>query len=153
MWKNIRKKSLPIFFIGPFLVLLFLFRILPIGINFYISFCKWEIMGKPQFVGFQNYFKFLFNDNLFIISLLNTFFYVSSDNGIVFTEKYGSRKFKYSGLADVGCAKSLAANIKKLPAIKEELADIFLVDIVSVIHEYTQNRDTSVFVEDISLST
>lgn len=73
---NLKKKFIPVLFVGPFLSFLLVFRIAPIGINFYMSFCKWDIMSKPKFIGLQNYTHILFDDPFFLKSLINTFYYV-----------------------------------------------------------------------------
>ncbi len=62
-------------FLLPALIILFIFRFLPIILAFVISFFDWGISGKGDFVGFKNYLQ-IFNDKTFYQALLNTLWYV-----------------------------------------------------------------------------
>lgn len=48
-------KLLPFAFIGPHLILFFVFILFPIIYGFVISFTKWDFINSPTFVGLQNY--------------------------------------------------------------------------------------------------
>lgn len=61
-------------FIAPALLGTFLFIIIPIFGSFAISLTKWDLLGKPEFVGFTNYLE-LFKDENFYTVLFNTFYY------------------------------------------------------------------------------
>ncbi|ALS24927.1 sugar ABC transporter permease [Paenibacillus sp. YK5] len=67
-------KIAPYLFIAPNILLFLVFMIFPILFTFYISFHKWTILGKPDFVGLGNYYQLL-TDNVFWISLWNTLYY------------------------------------------------------------------------------
>lgn len=67
-------KIAPYLFITPNILLFLVFMIFPILFTFYISFHKWTILGKPNFVGLGNYYQLL-TDNVFWISLWNTLYY------------------------------------------------------------------------------
>lgn len=51
--------------------------------NFYL-----KAMGVPSGVGFRHYLKLLFNDELFLIALKNSFVYTAYYTGIVFTGSF-----------------------------------------------------------------
>ena len=59
-------------YIAPFFILFGVFGVFPIIYTGFISFHKWNILGEKTFVGFRNY-VLLFNDPLFVKSLINTF--------------------------------------------------------------------------------
>lgn len=59
----------------PFLIVFFLFMVYPLIFGVYISFFKWNILGKPSFLGFENYIE-LFKDEKFYTSLWHTFQFV-----------------------------------------------------------------------------
>jgi multiple sugar transport system permease protein len=61
-------------FLLPALVILFIFKVLPILFAFNISFHEWGIAGDKGFVGLQNY-KFLLRDRYFWQALWNTVLY------------------------------------------------------------------------------
>ncbi len=73
-----RRKVIPLLFITPHLILFLIFSIIPIGYGLYISFCKWNFLGTPQWVGFANYEEILFRFDStyyrqFMNGLKNTF--------------------------------------------------------------------------------
>lgn len=55
----------------PFLIVFMLFMVYPLVFGFYISFFKWNILGKPSFLGLQNYVDLL-SDEKFWSSLWHT---------------------------------------------------------------------------------
>ncbi len=63
-----------IVFILPALLGTFLFIIIPIFGSFAISLSKWNLIGTPEFVGFDNYLALL-KDKDFYLVLFNTFYY------------------------------------------------------------------------------
>ncbi|NLC44027.1 MAG: sugar ABC transporter permease [Clostridiales bacterium] len=63
-----------IFFLAPYVIGLLVFWIGPVIASIFISFTKWELVGSPVWVGFNNY-KQLFSDEIFIKSLINTAYY------------------------------------------------------------------------------
>jgi len=69
------KKISPWLYILPALVIVVLFRFLPILMSFVISFYNWSITGIGDFVAFENYRR-LFTDAEFWKSILNTFYLV-----------------------------------------------------------------------------
>ena len=63
-----------LFFIAPYLIGLLFFWLGPVIASFLISFTDWELVGRPAWIGFENYQR-LFADELFIRSLVNTVYY------------------------------------------------------------------------------
>lgn len=66
-----------IVFILPALVGTLIFIVIPVIFSFGLSFVNWDLLNKPQFVGFNNYWK-IFTSPLFGKILLNTFVYAIS---------------------------------------------------------------------------
>lgn len=71
---------MPLFFIGPAVLLLFLFAFAPIFLSLGVSFTDLSLVGladwsQIHFVGFDQFVK-LFQDEIFLESIFNTFFYV-----------------------------------------------------------------------------
>lgn len=71
-WRNI--KVVPYLYIMPNMILFLVFMIIPIFMNFYYSLTKWKGIGKPQFIGFENY-TWLFSNDVFWKSVWNTVYY------------------------------------------------------------------------------
>ncbi|MFD2627791.1 carbohydrate ABC transporter permease [Oceanobacillus kapialis] len=75
-----RNKLTPYFFIMPAVILLGIFSFLPIIVSLFISFTDMNLSGLANwsqigFVGFDNFVQ-LFQDDVFLQSMGNTFFYV-----------------------------------------------------------------------------
>lgn len=62
-------------FISPFLIGFFWLTIFPIGMSFYLSFTKFDLLGTPQWIGIDNYVRMFTSDEKFRQSLKVTFFY------------------------------------------------------------------------------
>lgn len=71
MTKKIKPYLVAFGFILPFFLLYTVFTIWPVIQGVYVSLHKWGLMGKQQFIGLDNYVKFL-SDKNFIGALLNT---------------------------------------------------------------------------------
>ncbi|NIA13674.1 MAG: extracellular solute-binding protein [Nitrospiraceae bacterium] len=61
-------------FVLPWFIGFLVFGGGPIFFSFIMSFCKYNVLSPPQFVGFQNFVTLFTNDPLFYKSLLNTLF-------------------------------------------------------------------------------
>lgn len=76
MFKNKFKKSIsPYFFVSPYLLHLILFIVFPVVFSIVLTFYKWNIISKMQYVGFDNFIR-LFQDRLFWKSIYNTFIFL-----------------------------------------------------------------------------
>lgn len=63
--KVLKKQLKPLIFIGPHLFFFCVFFIFPFFFGIFISFTKWDLMGTPQFVWFENYADILTKGTLF----------------------------------------------------------------------------------------
>ncbi len=61
-------------FISPWLVGFLCFSVYPVIIGFYYSFCRYNIIRPPRWIGLQNYIELFTQDPYFYKSLYNTFF-------------------------------------------------------------------------------
>jgi len=62
-------------FMLPYLILFILFRFGPIIEGLFFSLTRWNLIGRPTFVRFQNYTSLL-KDSFFLISLRNSLYFV-----------------------------------------------------------------------------
>ena len=69
-WLKLQGPSLV--FLAPFTILFVLFTILPILAAVGLSFTYFNMVDRPAFVGFDNYIRMLFDDDVFFIALKNT---------------------------------------------------------------------------------
>lgn len=58
--------------LAPFTILFTLFTLLPIAAAIVLSFTYFNMTTTPHFVGFENYIRMFFDDNVFLIALRNT---------------------------------------------------------------------------------
>ncbi len=89
------------FFISPWLLGFLIFSAFPFIGSFYLSFCRYDILSSPQWVGFANYKQLFFHDPLFWKALYNTLIYTAFAVPLAIT-------------AGVGLALLLNTNIKGL---------------------------------------
>lgn len=68
----IQKQGPSVVFLAPFTLLFFTFTILPILAAIVLSFTYFNMVEAPTFVGFSNYVRMFFDDNVFLIALRNT---------------------------------------------------------------------------------
>ncbi len=69
LWKNKASYLL----IAPYFILFFLFTVLPVGMSIGLSFTNYNMLQPPSFAGWGNYVKLMLEDDIFMISLRNTF--------------------------------------------------------------------------------
>ena len=60
-------------FATPFLLLFFIFTVIPVISAFVISFFNYNMLQPMKFVGLQNYLTLLLYDDVFMTSINNTF--------------------------------------------------------------------------------
>ncbi len=67
------KNNLPtVIFLAPFTILFFVFTILPILSSVVLSFTYFNMLELPKFIGFENYVRMFFDDDVFLIALRNS---------------------------------------------------------------------------------
>lgn len=62
-------------FIFPWLLGFLVFSVIPFLGSLYLSFCRYDILSSPRFIGLSNYRQLFFHDPLFWKALYNTLFY------------------------------------------------------------------------------
>ena len=75
--RRIRGLAAGYFFIGPWLIGFLAFTLGPFLASLVLSFTKWPILGKPEWVGTRNYRTLFLSDPDFRIGLSNTVFYAA----------------------------------------------------------------------------
>ncbi|ADY12588.1 carbohydrate ABC transporter permease [Sphaerochaeta globosa] len=61
--------------ISPLCLGLTLWVAFPMGLSFFTSLAKWDMLSKAQFVGFKNYISIFTEDELFLKSIRNTLYF------------------------------------------------------------------------------
>ncbi|MHB8128736.1 MAG: carbohydrate ABC transporter permease [Mobilitalea sp.] len=73
--KSIGKHKVHYAFLAPYAVLFLLFFIAPVVVSIFYSFTYFNILTPPQFIGLDNYINLLLSDDIFLISVQNTFMF------------------------------------------------------------------------------
>ncbi|HHX61305.1 MAG TPA: sugar ABC transporter permease [Epulopiscium sp.] len=69
---EVKKNKTSYYMMLPFLLLFFIFTILPVILSVFLSFTDYDMVQKPIFVGFENYLQMFLNDEYFVVALKNT---------------------------------------------------------------------------------
>ena len=72
IWANIKKNKFAYLCIAPFFILFTIFTVAPVLSSIGLSFTYYNILQPPEFVGFDNYAKMFFADDIFMKSFINT---------------------------------------------------------------------------------
>ena len=73
--RGIRRDVIGYCFLAPFLLLFFVFTILPIFVSAGYSLTYFNMVDTPRFIGFTNFRNLFLNDEIFILALKNTFIF------------------------------------------------------------------------------
>ncbi|MDU0330316.1 MULTISPECIES: carbohydrate ABC transporter permease [Paenibacillus] len=57
---------------SPFMIIFFLFTVIPVVASFVLSFFYFNMLEAPRFIGWQNYSRLFLGDDIFLIALKNT---------------------------------------------------------------------------------
>jgi len=71
--KQIVKHKVCYIFLAPYLIVFALFYVAPLVISVFYSFTYFNVLEPPKFIGLRNYLNLLLADDVFLISLKNTF--------------------------------------------------------------------------------
>ncbi len=70
--QRISRSKVSYLYIAPYMILFFVFTVLPVLISIFFSFTSFNVLEMPKFIGFDNYSRLFFNDSVFITGLKNT---------------------------------------------------------------------------------
>ena len=72
LWYRVKKSKASYIMLAPYFILFFFFTVLPVLMAIGFSFTYYNMLEMPQFVGWKNYIKLFFEDDIFMKSLKNT---------------------------------------------------------------------------------
>ena len=76
-WFLIRKNKTAYFMIAPFMILFFLFTIIPVFLSLVLSFTSFNMLEWPKFIFMDHYITLFLDDELFITALKNTLIFAA----------------------------------------------------------------------------
>lgn len=72
VWYRMKEKKACYFMMAPFLILFFIFTVLPVAISIGLSFTYFNMLQAPQWNGLLNYQTLFVEDSIFLICVRNT---------------------------------------------------------------------------------
>ena len=76
-WFLIKRNKIAYFMVAPFMILFFIFTIIPIVLSFVLSFTSFNMLEFPKFIFLDNYITLFLDDELFITALKNTLIFAA----------------------------------------------------------------------------
>ena len=58
--------------VAPFMILFFIFTVLPVGMSIVLSFTRFNLLEWPEFIFMDNYIRLFLDDDIFLIACQNT---------------------------------------------------------------------------------
>ena len=71
-WHLMKRYKVGYFMIIPFMVLFFVFTVIPVAASLFVGFTDYNMLEMPNWVGLDNYITLFLDDDLFITALKNT---------------------------------------------------------------------------------
>lgn len=71
-WQRMKRSKISYLYIAPYMLLFFIFTVLPVLIAIFLSFTSFNVLEMPEFIGFQNYTRLFLKDSVFIKGVKNT---------------------------------------------------------------------------------
>lgn len=72
LWQEIKRCRVSYYFMAPYLVLFFVFTVIPVITTIYLSFTYFNMLEPPRWIGWSNYRLLFLEDDVFLIALKNT---------------------------------------------------------------------------------
>lgn len=73
--KALERHKASYLFMAPFLLIFAVFTVVPVLIAIFYSFTQFNILQPPKFIGLENFRRLFFEDDIFLISVKNTFLF------------------------------------------------------------------------------
>ncbi len=76
-WFLVKRNKTAYFMIAPFMILFFLFTIIPVALSLVLSLTSFNMLEFPKFIFMDNYITLFLDDDLFITALKNTLIFAA----------------------------------------------------------------------------
>ena len=76
-WFLVRKNKMAYIMVAPFMILFFLFTIIPVNLSLLLSFTSFNMLEPPEFVFMDNYITLFLDDDLFMTAIKNTLIFAA----------------------------------------------------------------------------
>ncbi len=76
-WKEMKRNKTAYFLVMPFMILFFVFTVLPVAFSIFLSFTEFNMLELPKMVGVDNYLRLFLDDEIFILACKNTLIFAA----------------------------------------------------------------------------
>lgn len=76
-WRLVKKNRQAYILMAPYMLLFAVFTILPVIVAMVLSFTYFNGLEMPRFIGWANYIRLFFEDDLFLVAVKNTLFFAT----------------------------------------------------------------------------
>ena len=77
IWKEMKRNWVAYLMIAPFMLIFFLFTVIPVVASLLLSFTSFNMLQMPKFLFFDNYITLFLDDDLWITALKNTLIFAA----------------------------------------------------------------------------
>ena len=76
-WKEMKRNKVAYLMVLPYMLVFTCFTVLPVALSMIISFTDFNMLQMPNIVWFDNYVRLFLEDDIFIITIKNTFIFAA----------------------------------------------------------------------------
>ncbi len=76
-WKEMKRNKTAYIMIAPFMILFFIFTVIPVVLSLFLSFTSFNMLEMPKFIFMDNYIRLFLDDDIFIIAIKNTLIFAA----------------------------------------------------------------------------
>jgi multiple sugar transport system permease protein len=76
-WKEMKRNRVAYVMIAPFMILFFIFTVIPVFLSLFLSFTSFNMLELPKFIFMDNYIRLFLDDDIFIIAIKNTLIFAA----------------------------------------------------------------------------
>ena len=76
-WKEMKRNKVAYLMVAPYMLVFTCFTVLPVVLSMIISFTDFNMLQMPNIVWFDNYVRLFLEDDIFIITIKNTFIFAA----------------------------------------------------------------------------
>ena len=77
VWREMKKNKVAYMMVGPFMILFFIFTVLPVFLSFILSLTDFNMLQMPHFKGLSNFQRLILDDEIFLLACKNTLIFAS----------------------------------------------------------------------------
>lgn len=76
-WKEMKRNKVAYLMVAPYMLVFTCFTVLPVVLSMIISFTDFNMLEMPSIVWFENYIRLFLDDDIFLITVKNTFIFAA----------------------------------------------------------------------------